>query len=231
MKTIGFPISHKENEYRRALIPNDISKIVNRKNIFIEFDYGKVLGFSDNDFRDLGVNVVSREVVLQQDIICDPKIGDADYVRNLSSQTIFGWIHAVQNRQITDILMNHKLTAYAWEEMIYKGRHLFWENNEIAGEAAVIHAFQCYGILPRKTKVAILGKGNIARGAQRALICFGAEITVYDRKTESLLREELSKYDVVINAILWDIRRKDHIIYLENLKKNEKRSNYYRYKL
>ena len=27
MKTIGFPISHKENEKRRAIVPEDIEKI------------------------------------------------------------------------------------------------------------------------------------------------------------------------------------------------------------
>ena len=27
MKTIGFPISHKENEKRRAIVPEDIKKL------------------------------------------------------------------------------------------------------------------------------------------------------------------------------------------------------------
>ena len=39
---------------------------------------------------------------------------------------------------------------------------------------------------------------------------------------EQLFRKEISKYDVIVNAILWDTSRKDHIIYKEDLKKMKK---------
>jgi len=50
----------------------------------------------------------------------------------------------------------------------------------------------------------------------------GAEVVVYDRHTEALFRKELPLYDVVVNAILWDTKRKDHIIYREDLKRMKK---------
>lgn len=219
MKTIGFPISTKENECRRALTPQSLSLIKNRSQIYIESGYGDVLGYSDDEYLALNVNVVSKEEVLKQDIICDPKIGDAEYLDTLNNQTIFGWIHAVQNRDITDKLINGKLTVYAWEDMYYLNRHTFWRNNEIAGEAAVMHAYLLHGIFPYNTKVAVLGRGNSARGAIKTLNYMGADITVYDRRTEELFREELPQYDVIVNAILWDLTRKDHIIYREDLKR------------
>lgn len=217
MKTIGFPISTKENECRRALTPESLVNIKNRSYIYVETGYGDVLGYNDDEYRVLGVNIVSKEEVLKQDVICDPKIGDADYLGTLNNQTIFGWIHAVQNRDITDKLINGKITAYAWEDMYHLNRHTFWRNNEIAGEAAVMHAYLLHGIFPYNTKVAVLGRGNSARGAVKTLNYMGADITVYDRKTEQLFREELPQYDVVVNAILWDTNRKDHIIYKEDL--------------
>lgn len=219
MKTIGFPISTKENECRRALTPESLVNIKNRSYIYVETGYGDVLGYNDDEYRVLGVNIVSKEEVLKQDIICDPKIGDADYLGTLNNQTIFGWIHAVQNRDITDKLINGKITAYAWEDMYHLNRHTFWRNNEIAGEAAVMHAYLLHGIFPYNTKVAVLGRGNSARGAVKTLNYMGADITVYDRKTEQLFREELPLYDVVVNAILWDTSRRDHIIYREDLKR------------
>ena len=103
--------------------------------------------------------------------------------------------------------------------MYHLNRHTFWRNNEIAGEAAVMHAYLLHGIFPYNTKVAVLGRGNSARGAVKTLNYMGADITVYDRRTEELFREELPKYDVVVNAILWDTSRKDHIIYKEDLKR------------
>ena len=44
----------------------------------------------------------------------------------------------------------------------------------------------------------------------------------YDRKTEKLFRKELGNYDVVVNGILWDTSRKDHIIYRDDLKRMKK---------
>ena len=219
MKTIGLPISHKENERRRALVPDDIKHIQHPDMIFVESGYGDVLGFKDEDYIRQCIRVGTRNEVLSQDIICDPKIGDAEYLERLEEQTIFGWVHAVQNRDITDKIIDRKLTSYAWEDMYENGRHSFWRNNEIAGEAAVFHAYMCHGIFPYHTKAAVLGRGNIARGAIKTLNYMGAEVVQYDRKQEALFREELDRYDVVVNGILWDTSRKDHIIYRKDLKR------------
>lgn len=220
MKTVGFVISHKENENRRALVPDDVSHVKNKQFLFIEKGYGDVLGYTDDDYILQGIGgVCSREEILKKDIICDPKVGDAEYLEQLHEQTIFGWIHAVQNRDITDKIINAKLTAFAWEDMFEMGRHVFWRNNEIAGEAAIMHAYLLHGIFPYNTKVAVLGRGNTARGAIRMLNDMGAQVCTYDRRTEKLFQKELGDFDVVVNSILWDTTRKDHIIYREDLKR------------
>lgn len=219
MKTIGLPISHKENEKRRALIVPDITKIIHRNQIYVEQGYGEVLGYTDKDYIAAGVHVVSREEVLQKDIICDPKIGDAEYLGQLNEQIIFGWIHAVQNRDITEKIVSGNLTGFAWEDMYEDGRHTFWRNNEIAGEAAVFHAYMCHGIFPYHTKAAVLGRGNTARGAIKTLNYMGAEVVQYDRRQESLFRKELDSFDVIVNGIMWDTTREDHIIYRSDLKR------------
>lgn len=223
MKSIGFPMSKKENEYRRAILPVDIHEITHPEFLFFEEGYGNALGYSDQDYIDMGCNVVSREEVLSKEIICDPKIGDAEYLNKLSNQTIFGWVHAVQNRDITDKLIENKLTAYAWEDMFEMGKHTFWKNNEIAGEAAVMHAFLCIGDIPNNKNVALIGRGNVAMGALKMLASLGANVVTYNKYMEGLLRKEIDKYDVIVNALLWDTTRKDHIIYesdLERMKKN-----------
>ena len=158
MKTVGFVISKKENEKRRALLPDDLEMVRNRENLFFEQGYGEVLGIEDSDYKKAGVNICSREEALKKDIIVDPKVGDAEYLSALKNQTVFGWIHAVQNRNITDALLAGNLTVFAWEDMFYKNRHVFYRNNEIAGEAAVMHAFQYYGAMPYNLKVALLGR-------------------------------------------------------------------------
>lgn len=224
MKSIGFPISHKENENRRALMPEDIANISHPEELYFEKGYGDVLGLCDDDYLKAGAHVVSREEVLKKDIICDPKIGDAEYLDCLYNQTVFGWVHAVQNRDITDKLINNRLTAFAWEDMFADGRHTFWHNNELAGEAAVMHAFMCYGKMPYETNVAVIGNGNTARGATKILYMLGATVMQYSKFTEELLRKEISNYDVIVNCVLWDTARKDHIISRSDLKRMKKGS-------
>lgn len=225
MRTVGFPISKKENEFRRAIVPRDISNLKYPEQLYFEKGYGEVLGIDDSEFSLLGCHIVSREEALSQDILCDPKIGDAEYLESLhEGQILFGWIHATQNIDITNKLVNKKLTGFAWEKMFYMGRHIFWRNNELAGESAVLHAFQCYGRMPYETNVAVIGRGNTARGAIKVLNMLGASVIQYDKRTEELLRTEIGKYDVIVNCILWDVTRTDHIIYKADLSKMKKDS-------
>ncbi len=220
MKTVGFPISKKENEKRRAIVPEDIIKMESPELLYFEYSYGEVLGIPDDAYAALGCHVCSREECLRCDIICDPKVGDAEYLSALHpGQTIFGWVHATQNRDITDILIQNRLNAYAWEKMFDKGRHVFWQNNELAGEAAIMHAFQYFGCLPYETTVAVIGRGNTARGALKILNMLGSNVVQYDRRSENLLREELGNYDVVVNCVLWDVMRRDHIISKKDLQR------------
>ncbi|KUO51479.1 MAG: N(5)-(carboxyethyl)ornithine synthase [Desulfitibacter sp. BRH_c19] len=225
MKSMGFLMSTKENEKRRALLPEQISGIKNKNYLFFERGYGKALGYTDAEYIKQGANVSSKEEVITKDIICDPKIGDADYLLELrENQAIFGYVHAVHNRNITDIIVEKSLTAIAWEEMADSGRNVFWRNNELAGEAAIMHAFTIYGKMPYECKVAIIGRGNIARGAYRILSSLGADIVVYDRKMESLLRKEIADYDVIVNGVLWNTNGQEHVIYREDLKRMKKSS-------
>ena len=110
MKTVGLMISTKENEKRRAMLPKHIARIRNRDKLYFEAGYGESFGHKDEEYRAAGAHIVSREEALAQDVIVDPKIGDATYLSELRrGQTIFGWVHAVQNRSITDKIVEPKL--------------------------------------------------------------------------------------------------------------------------
>lgn len=223
MKTIGFVTSKKENEKRIALLPKHLNNIRNKSYLYFEKRYGELLGHTDEEYINQGANIVSRTEALTKDIICDPKIGDAEYLTDLKEkQTIFGYIHALQNIDIRNKITNGLLTAIAWEDMNEDGRNVFWRNNELAGEAAIMHAFTLYGRMPYECKVAVIGRGNTARGASRILSSLGAELVVYDRKMEKLLRKQINDYDVIINSVTWDTSRDDHLIYKSDLKLMQK---------
>lgn len=220
MKTIGFVKSTLEHEARRALLPSALENIDNPAAVFIEEGYGAVLGIKDAAYAEMGAHIVSRVEALQQAIVCDLKVGEADYLTALKPhQTIFGWMHAENNPKLVDILQTNKLTAIAWEEMFHAGRHVFWKNNWLAGEAAVLHAFTLFGKLPSECKVALIGRGNVSLGAHKMLSALGADVKIFNRATVGNLRNELGDFDVMVNGVLWDKARNDHLLYKEDLKR------------
>ncbi|MBT2581183.1 N(5)-(carboxyethyl)ornithine synthase [Planococcus sp. ISL-109] len=223
MKTIGFVISRKNNEKRRAILPLDLAQVEHPERLYFEQGYGDVLGLTDEDYSDMGATIATRDTVLACDAIVDVKLGYADYFDQLEDgKLLIGWAHAVQDVKFTDGAIAGKHTVVAWEELFEGGRYIFYRNREVAGEAAVLQAYQYCGKMPYETRVAILGNGHTGKGAMRILHGLGADVDVYGRKSEALFREKMFDYDVLVNCIMWDTTRTDRIIYREDLKRLKK---------
>jgi len=220
MRTMGFVISHKNGEQRRAILPADIAPLKNPDCLYFETGYGISVGVQDEEYIAAGCHVVSREEAMACDIIADVKLGDADYLDKIApNKILFGWAHTVQNIDFTSDMLNNNHTVVAWEEIFEDGRYIFYRNREVAGEAAVLHGFRYSGRMPYDSKVAILGNGQTAKGAMRILHGLGAQVDVYGRRMESLFRKKMFEYDVLVNCVMWDTAREDRIIYREDLKK------------
>ena len=220
MKTMGLLISHKNGEKRRALLPEQVKHLAHPELLYFEKGYGESVGYSDDEYISAGAQVVPREEALTCDIITDVKLGDADYLDSLDDKKIlFGWAHAVQGVDFTSSVLNHNHTVVAWEEIYEDGRYIFYRNREVAGEAAIMHAFRYSGKMPYDCRVAILGNGQTAKGALRILYGLGAEVDIYPRKFEKLFVKKMFDYDVLVNCVMWDTSRTDRIIYKDDLKK------------
>ena len=219
-ETMGLLISHKNNEKRRAILPQDVTKLRSPDMLYFETGYGESVGCTDEEYLAAGAHVVSRDEALKCDIITDVKLGDADYLDELDDgKLLFGWAHAAQGIAFTDACLRKSFTVIAWEEIFEHGRYIFYRNREIAGEAAIMQAFCHYGIMPYECRIAVVGNGQTAKGALRVLHGLGATVDVYGRKLEKLFREKMFEYDVIVNCVMWDISRKDRLIYKEDLKK------------
>lgn len=223
MKTIGFVISHKNNEKRRALLPDDLKNIKNLDHLYFEEGYGESVGYADSEYAAYGVHIVSRKEALDCDVIVDVKLGDADYLGEIKgSKILCGWAHCVQNINFTSDVLNADHTVLAWEEIYENGRYIFYRNREVAGEAAILQGFRYSGRMPYDSKVAIIGNGQTGKGAYRILAGLGAEVDIFPRKHEALFKQLMDKYDVIVNCVMWDTHRTDRLIYKEDLKKLKK---------
>lgn len=54
------------------------------------------------------------------------------------------------------------------------------------------------------------------------LVSNAALTTVYGRRQEQQFRKEMEQFDIIVNAVLWDPERRDHILFREDLKKLKK---------
>ena len=152
MKKMGFVKSEKENERRIALLPDDMDDLKDFADYLVfETGYGKEFGIDDKEYQANGAHTADREEILRIcDIVCDPKVGDAEYLRELKEgRTLFGWVHPHVCEEVKTILLRKKFEVYAWEEMMEEGMQVFYKNNVLAGESAVRHACQ----LERETRL------------------------------------------------------------------------------
>lgn len=180
--------------------------------------YGESIGFKDSDY--VGAKFVSRQEVLDCDVVVDVKLGDADYLENISNGKILcGWAHAVQNIDFTTTAIKKGFTVIAWENIFKDGRYIFYRNREIAGEAAILQGLRYTEKCPYELKVAVIGNGQTAKGAIRILNGLGAEVDLYNKKLEKAFIKNMYNYDVLVNCVMWDTKRTDRLIYKEDLKK------------
>jgi alanine dehydrogenase len=173
--------SRKENERRVPIYPEHLPQFSEslRKQMVFEEGYGEDYGFPDRYFVELGGRIADRNRLLSDcEIVLLPKPMPEDIGQMHSGQVLFGWAHVVQQRAMTQLAIDRRISIIAWEAMHHWSRagekllHVFYKNNEIAGYAAVLHCLQLLGLDghygPRK-KVIVLSYGSVSRGAIYAL--------------------------------------------------------------
>ncbi|NLH64096.1 MAG: alanine dehydrogenase [Erysipelotrichaceae bacterium] len=180
MKTAIIATSRKEEEKRVPIHPEHIEFIPKtiRNELYFEQGYGESFGVSDNQISSMtGNEAVGRSKLLSSFhsvIITKPMLEDFKEVPDGS--TVWGWIHSVQQSDITQTAIRKKLTLIAWENMYNLNErgmtHIFQKNNEMAGYCGVQHALQLRGIDgnfgPERSAI-VLGFGSVSRGAIYAL--------------------------------------------------------------
>lgn len=203
--TIGvIGTSRKTDERRYPIHPDHLKRIPEqlRKQLIFEQGYGEAFNVSDAQIAALTAGVASRSDILTQIgtvIIAKPVLADLQELRE--GGTLWGYVHCVQQREITQAALDRKLTLIAFEDMFVwspqgnVGRHTFYKNNEMAGYCAVLHALQLKGIdghYGDQRKTIIFSFGAVSRGAIYALKAHGfRDITICIQRPDHEVREEI----------------------------------------
>ena len=180
--------SRKPDERRAPIHPEHFSRIEPEilAQMVVEEGYGTRFGMSDDVLATLVGTVASREqVIAQSDVLLLPKPQAADLKELKDGQILWGWPHCVQDRAITQLAIDKKLTLIAFEAMNHWasdggfGLHVFHKNNELAGYSSVMHSLALTGSTGdygRRLSAVVIGFGATARGAVTALKALG----IYD---------------------------------------------------
>jgi alanine dehydrogenase len=202
----GIPKEVRELEMRVGLTPGSVLSLVRAgHSVYVERNAGTGAGFSDEEYRDAGAQIVysAAEAYGRADTVVKvarPVSEEFDLFR--SEQVIFSFLHlAVASPGLYQALAEHKTTAIAYE-MIQDDDGSFpvqLPTSQVAGRLAPLIAGQLLssstggrgvlltgipGVSP--ATVVIVGGGVVGANAARAFVGLNTQVTILDRNLKRL---------------------------------------------
>ncbi|GMK46595.1 alanine dehydrogenase [Paenibacillus glycanilyticus] len=201
---IGVPKERKSSEHRVALTPGGVYELVKHGHrVFVETEAGASSGFPDEQYLAAGAIVVatadeawSRDMVVK---VKEPL--KEEYRQFREGLVLFTYLHLAAERELTEALVHHKVTAIAYETVqLANGQlPLLTPMSDIAGRMAAqvgaqflekVHGGRgiLLGGVPgvRKGRVAIIGGGVVGTGAAQIALGLGADVSIIDRDADRL---------------------------------------------
>jgi len=216
---VGVAREIKVQEYRVALTPQGVCHLCrDGHQLLVEQGCGLGSSFADDEYQRAGGRVVDRgtlfgesELILK---VKEPLPAEYDLLR--PEQILFTFLHLAPNRQLTELLLERRVTAFAYETLEKCGQKpLLTPMSEIAGRMApLIGSFYLQrpqggnGLLPcgvpgvQPARTVILGAGTVGAGAARIAAGIGMQTVVLNRGIERLRDIDQAFKGVVRNRIL-----------------------------
>ena len=200
---IGIPKEIIKEEYRVGITPAGAAELKKHKHtVFVETGAGTGSGYSDDEYLEADADIIDRATLFgKADLIVkvkEPLPQEYDLLRK--RQSLFTYLHLAPNRELTDILLKKRISAFGYETLEKDGSlPLLAPMSEIAGRMAPlagawylqkIHGGM--GILPsgvpgvRPGKALILGAGVVGTNAARVAFGIGMDVIVLNRGSEKL---------------------------------------------
>lgn len=195
---IGVPKEIKAQENRVALLPAGALQLTRKGHrVLVETKAGEGVGFTDEDYREAGAEVLptAEGVFKDADLIVKVKEPLAsEYALLRRGQILFTYLHLAASRELTDALLSSGIDAIAYESVVLNRRlPLLEPMSEIAGRMSTIMGASSLartaggegvllggvpGVLPGK--VTVIGGGTAGVNAARMAQGLGADVTILD---------------------------------------------------
>ncbi|MBH0188917.1 MAG: alanine dehydrogenase [Nitrospira sp.] len=202
---IGVPKEIKDHEYRVSLTPEGASALCRAGHeVWVEPSAGQGSGFADDEYRKAGASIAgSKEDVFEKAGLIvkvkEPLLAECHLFR--PGQVLFTYLHLAAFPDLTQVLLEKKVTAIAYETTEAKNGSLpmLKPMSEIAGRMSVqvgAHYLEkthggrgvlLHGVPGVESgKVVVLGAGVVGTSAIRIAVGMGAQVTVINLDVERL---------------------------------------------
>ncbi len=197
----------KSEEYRVGITPEGAHALVEDGNVvLVERGAGEGAGCSDLAYAAAGAELVAdaHDVWARADLIVKVKEPQrAEYASIRDEQTLFTYLHLAALPELTQILIDSKVTAIGYEtvQLPDGSLPLLVPMSQIAGRmAAEIGSQYLRKPGPGRGKlisglpgaaaahVVVLGAGTVAENAIQVAVGLGARVTVFDTRLDKLRR-------------------------------------------
>jgi alanine dehydrogenase len=196
---VGLPKEIKDNEYRVGLTPAGVRALTDAGHkVVVERSAGDGSGFGDDLYERAGAQLLDTpdEVWQQGEMIVKVKEPiRAEYPRMREGQLLFTYLHLAPDRELTQELLERKVTGVAYETIT--DRHgtlpLLTPMSEVAGRMAIqvgSHYLEkmsggrgvLLGGVPGvpAARVVIIGGGVVGTNAAKIAVGMGAHVTIID---------------------------------------------------
>ena len=211
---IGTPKEIKNHESRVGLNTASVGSLVDSGHkVYIEKNAGTKSGFSNEDYRKAGAEILStaKEIYSKSELIVkvkEPQQEEFSLIQK--NQTLFTYFHFSSSKKLTEAMMKSKATCIAYEtvETNDKKLPLLTPMSEVAGRMAVQQGAKYLekpqlgkgkliggvpGVAP--AKVIIIGAGIVGTEAAKMAAGLGSQVILFDINLERLryLSEVLPK--------------------------------------
>ncbi len=203
-------LENKEIEKRVSITPEIAKKYINLGfDLTLSKNYGQHLGFKNEDYKNLGVNMLDsdKEIIDKADVIVQLGLPNDDILSLLKeNQTLIGTLNSFSNKNKLESLNSKNINCFSLELLPRITRaqsmDILSSQANLAGYKAVIEAFQVYeraipmmmtaaGTVPA-AKVLVVGAGvaglqAIATAKRMGAVVFATDVRMASKEqVESL---------------------------------------------
>jgi alanine dehydrogenase len=196
---IGVPKEVKDHESRVGVTPAGVRALVDAGHkVLVEHDAGALSGFPDDDYQAVGAEIVGEAYHVWKTANMVVKVKEpvpSEYYHFRPGLTLFTYLHLAPLRELTDALLEKKVTGIAYETVRDKAGTLplLTPMSEVAGRLSV-QVGAAYlekehggrgvllggvpGVPPGN--VCIIGGGVVGVNAAKIALGMGAKVTLLD---------------------------------------------------